>query len=211
MSIPSRNLTLCLVAAVLLGACGSGANPNAAAERAAAAARNAARKAANPADQISRNMVGAVALNKAANVPVQVKFELRDRPHVAQPVDVDLVIVPMSGSVDRVSGKLVAEEGLDVVEGGQIPAIDHPVEGVPIRHTIKLMAQEQGIFTFSAVVTVDSGGQSSTQTFAMPVIAGEGMPDLPAKPAPGSPATAAAPGRPALAATSASTSSAASQ
>jgi hypothetical protein len=146
-----------------------------------AAARAAAARAAKPAD----SLVSAVAANKSSTVPLQVKFDLLDRPDVGKPVDVKLVIVPMSGSVDRISGKVQADEGLELVEGAQIPATERPAEGVPIEHAIKVRPQRDGIFTFSAVVTVDSGGVSSSETYSMPVIAGAGLPDLPANgPAP---------------------------
>ena len=194
MWIYCRNLTLCLVAAALACGCGSSAQPDAAAKAAAAAA--AARKAASSVDAASRNLVGAVALNKTPSIPVEVRFALHERPAVAQPVDIDLVIVPLSASVDRVLGKVVSEDGLEVVDGAQIPATDHPTEGVPIRHTIRVVPRQDGIFMFSAVVTVDSGGEASTQSFVMPVIAGAGLADLPASaPAAGARGAAAAPGR----------------
>jgi hypothetical protein len=202
MQTVTRTLTLSLAAAALLSGCGSGSHP--AASNPATRAQ-AARKAVNPADAISANMVSAVAVNKTASVPVEVRFELKNHPQVAQPVDVDLVIVPLSGAVDRVSGKVETEDGLDLVDGAQIPASERPAEGVPIRHTIRIQPKQDGIFTFSAVVTVDAGGGSSSQTFSIPVIAGAGMPDLPAHPTPTPAAStaAAAPARtsPALAAT----------
>lgn len=172
-----RTVTLCLAAATLLAGCGSG-TPQGAANLSAKA--RAAAKAVKPADAISANMVSAVALNKTAGVPVEVRFEIKDRPQVAQPVDVDLVIVPLSASVDRVSGKVQTEDGLDLIDGADFPTSDHPAEGVPIRHTVRVQPKQDGIFVVSAVLTVDGGGQSSTQTFSMPVIAGAGMPDLPA-------------------------------
>ena len=54
------------------------------------------RKPANPADARLRTMVNAVPGHKPTTLPVQVKFDLRDRPQVAQPLDIELVIVPLS-------------------------------------------------------------------------------------------------------------------
>jgi hypothetical protein len=161
----------------MLGGCGSKEKTG------APAATLAVHKAANPSASLSRRMVSAVAANKPPAVPVQVRFELRERPIVAQPLDIDLVIVPMSAAIDRVSGKVVTEDGLDLVEGGEIAATERPAEGVPLEHTVKVLPQRDGIFTFRAVVTVDSGGQTSTETFSMPVIAGAGEKDTPAAPA----------------------------
>jgi hypothetical protein len=173
----SRTLIFGLSALVILWGCGSGTHSGEAAKASAAAA--AARKAAQGSD----TMVSAVTLNKTPTaVPVEVKFELRDRPQVAQPANVDLIILPMSAAVDRVSGKVEADDGLELLDGAQIPGTEHPAEGVPIRHSIKVRADRDGIFTFSAVLVVEAGGQSVTETFSMPVIAGSGEPDLQAKP-----------------------------
>jgi len=185
------NLGALLATVGLLAACGSGST-----ESAAEARRAAAHRAVSPADAQARNMVNAVADAKGgAPVPVQVKFQLKSRPDVAQPLDVDIIIVPISGSVDRVVGTVEGEEGLDIVDGGQIPAADRPAEGVSIAHTIRVLPKRDGIFTLSAVLTVDSAGQSSRETYSIPIIAGAGMPNLPTRTATsaGSPGTAAKP------------------
>jgi len=191
----NRNLALGLLVGGILCGCSSGQDSGDGARLSARAA--AARKAAKAPDIL----VSAVPASKNATFPVQVKFDLKDRPDVGQPVDINLVILPTSASVDRISGKVQADDGLELVDGAQIPASDRPAEGVPIQHTIKVRPERDGIFTFSAVLTVDTGGQSNTETYSMPVIAGAGMPDLPASPGTGKPApapTAAGPpaGRP---------------
>jgi hypothetical protein len=182
-----RSLALSVAAAALLAGCGWRSSGDAAKP---SAAKPVTRKAVNAADELSRNMVSAVAANKPSALPIQVKFELRDRPNVGQPVELDLAIVPMSASVDRVSGKVEGEEGLEVVEGGQIAASDRPPEGTPIRQSLKVVPRQEGILTVHVVVTVDAAGQTSSEAYAIPLIAGSGSPDLPAKPA--GPATAAA-------------------
>jgi hypothetical protein len=192
---PLAHLTLIVLAAALLGGCGShspGAGP-----AGQSASKAAAKKPLTREDEFSRNMVSAVAANKPSMVPVQVKFDLRDRPDVGQPVQVDLAIVPMSASVDRVSGKVEGEDGLELTEGAEIAATERPAEGVPIRHAVKVLPRRQGIFTVRAVVTVDAGGVASTESYSMPVIAGAGAGENPGKPGPPATAavTAAAPAR----------------
>src|SRR5262249_17948422 len=115
-----------------------------------------------------------------------------DRPQVGQPIELSLAIVPMSASVDRVSGKVEGEEGLEVVAGAQIAATDHPAEGAPIRQSVKVLPRQEGILMIHAVMTVDAAGQTSSEAYAIPLIAGGKAVDLPGKP-PG-PATAAAVG-----------------
>jgi hypothetical protein len=169
--ILGRNLTLFVAAAALVAGCGWRSSSEAAKP---AAAKPMSRKAVNAAEELSRNMVSAVAANKPSAVPIQVKFELRDRPQVGQPVELSLAIVPMSASVDQVSGKVEGEEGLEVIEGAQIAATDHPAEGAPIRQSVKVLPKQEGVLTIHAVVTVDAAGRSSSETYAIPVIAGGG-------------------------------------
>ena len=183
-----RNLAMSLAAAALITGCGSRSGGTATTE---APAKKITRKAGNPADELSRTMVSAVAANKPSTLPVQVKFELRARPDIGQPVDVDLAIVPLSASVDRVAGKVEGEDGLELLEGGQIEPTDRPAEGVPIRHPVKVLPKREGIFTVHAVLTVDSGGQSSTESYSVPVIAAASAPEEPGKPRGSSPAAGA--------------------
>jgi len=191
MWILGRNVGTQLALLGLLWGCGSGGNSNTPVTR-----HTASHKAVSAADARSRNMVGAVADPKGDPVPLQVRFQLRSRPQASQPLDVDLEITPVSGSVDRVSGTLQGEDGLDLVDGTQIAPQDRPPEGVPIEHTVRVLPKRDGIFTLNALVTVDSAGQSTRETYSIPIIAGAGMPDLD-KPVtgPASPASGSAPAK----------------
>ncbi len=177
-----------VLAAVMLTACGS---HSAGTPAPGAAAKSVAPKPLNPLDQLSRNMVSAVAATKPSTIPVQLKFELLSRPDVGQPVEVDLAIVPMSASVERISGKIEGEDGLELIEGAEIGATERPPEGVPIRHSVKLVPSREGIFTVRAALTVDAAGVSSTEAYSIPLIASAAAPGTPAGPAP----AAAAPAR----------------
>ena len=176
----TRNLSAALAAAGLLWGCGSGKDAGSAG---AAKQQPTVRKALKPADK-TLSMVSAVAdRTRGGPVPVQVKFELKARPEPAQPLDVDIAIVPVSGAVDRVTGKVEGEDGLELLDGAQIPTAERPAEGVAIEHTVRVLPKRDGIFTLSASLTVDAAGQTTSATFAIPVIAGAGMPELQAKPA----------------------------
>lgn len=185
-----RTITLAaaLVGLALAGGCGSGHKDARAAGDAAAA-----RKSQRADDGLAR-MVGGVTSVKPGSspLPLQLKFDLRERPQVAQPLDVDLAVIPLSGAIDRVFGKVVGEEGLELVGGGDLQEATKPPEGVPIQYSVKVLPKTDGIYTLTANISVDSGGVISTQTYTVPVIAGQGIPDLPAGPTPNKgPATAA--------------------
>jgi hypothetical protein len=136
-------------------------------------------------------MVSAVPATKPSTVPLQVKFELSERPDIGQPLELDLAIVPMSAAIDRVSGKVEGEDGLELVDGAEIAPAERPVEGTPIRHVVKVLPKREGIFTVRAVLTVDAGGSPSTESYLMPVIADSDAAATPGKPA-APPAAAAA-------------------
>jgi len=169
------------VAILTLCACSSGDTPGTAAG--AASPRQTAPRKSLPSSVLSPDMVGAVSAAGGGAPAVQVKFELRQRPGVAQPLDIDLAIVPASGALDMISGKVEVGDGLELAAGGEIPATERPVEGVPILHSIKVLPKKDGIFTVSAVVNIDAAGQSTSQTFSIPVIVGAGLPEPSAKPA----------------------------
>jgi hypothetical protein len=179
-----KGSALALGAIAVLCACSSGEAPAAAggAGGGAGAAAAAARKPHPAASLVSPDMVSAAASAGSLPAPVQVKFELKSRPGAGQPLDIDLVIVPSTGSVDQVSGQVEAGEGLELAAGGQIPPMDRPPQGIPIVHSIKVLPTREGIFTLNAVLKLDSAGQSSSQTFSIPVIVGGGLPE-PQKPA----------------------------
>jgi hypothetical protein len=171
------NLGPALAATVMLFGCGSGESPGIAGTAPSAAA--APRKPV-PGGVVSPNMVSAVSSARTGPASVQVKFELRERPDVAQPLDIDLVILPGPATVDRLYGRVEVADGLQLTEGAQIAPSDRPGDGIPIRHSIKVLPTRDGIFTVNAVVSVDSAGQSWSQTFSIPVIVGAGS-ALPAK------------------------------
>ena len=120
-------------------------------------------------------MVSAVAASKPSAVPVQVRFALHSRPSAGQPLDVQLVLVPTSGAIDRIAGKIVTDDDLDFVDGAEIAATEHPAEGVPIDHPLRVLPRHDGVFTLNVVVTVVSGSNTANESFSMPLIVGEGI------------------------------------
>jgi hypothetical protein len=169
----TSNLGAALAASVILSGCGSGETPGVAGAPAkpAATPRNA-----QPGDLVSPNMVSAASGARTGPAAVQLKFELRERPDVAQPLDIDVVIVPASATLDRLYGRVETGDGLELAEGAQIAPTERPVEGIPIRHSIKVLPKRDGMFTVNAVVSMDAAGQSWSQTFSIPVIVAAASP-----------------------------------
>ena len=166
--------------ALVLAGCGSKSEPAPAHARAAAPVR----KAATPADSLSPYLVGAVTTAKSGAGLLQLKFELAARPAVGEPVDLDLVIVPQADNITQISGTVQGDDGLEVVSGDTIAPADKITFGTPIHHALKVRARRDGIFTLSAAMTVESGGQMLAPVYSMPLIAGNGQADTGAASAP---------------------------
>src|SRR5579883_995222 len=175
-----RNALAALAIVLAVTACGS-ADKGAATNAQQAAART---RKLSPEEQLKRSLVAGVTQTKpgTAAQPIQVQFAVQGRPDVAQPVEVVVAIVPTSGNLDRIFGRVDGDEGLEV-DSGDIEEVTKPVENTPIHHTVKVLPKKDGIYTLTATVSVDSAGQISTQTYLFPLIAGKGMPDLPTAPA----------------------------
>jgi len=173
ISVRATSCLLAALAACSLVACGSGSR---------AGGGTAQTTGGKQSDKASANaqslagMVSGVAPPGAATSSVQVKFQLKERPEVAQPLDVDVVIVPVYGNLERISGKFAGDDGLEMVGGQDIAAIEKPVEGTPIHRTVQVLPKRAGVFTLTAILTVDSEGQSTSQSFSTPVIAGDSPP-----------------------------------
>jgi len=174
MSNEPRGRRLALACAALCGlaACnwspfGAGAHPGQAASSAHA------RSAALPGAKREADMVTAVSGGKT-QLPVEVKFALRQRPELGQPIALDLEVVP-SAPLDRVITSFHAEDGLTLANADKPIEHDRADPGVPIEQTLSLTAHQDGIFYVNATVLADWGTESVAHTFTIPVIAGAGV------------------------------------
>jgi hypothetical protein len=166
-----------VVAALLLGlhGCGSSKDSNAATGKTSA---NVGKKhVTDPGKLAPEDMVAAVSAGKGGP-PVGLKFELRSPPQAGQALDMDLVILPDAQSIERIIAKFQGSDGLDLVEGGDLAAVDKPAQGSVIRHVVRVLPKQDGIYTVTAAVSVDLPSDSITRTFTIPVIVGEGLPEL---------------------------------
>jgi len=168
-------------AALWLCACGTSSTPDATTGVPNRTAQKA-KKASNPIDASVADMSSAVSVTKAVSA-VQLKFELKDRPAPGSPVEVDLALIPMDPALAHVSAKFEGEAGLQLVNAGDALSVDKPPPGIPIKRTVTVLPQADGIYTLHAMVTASSGGDSRTTSFAVPVIAGAGLSDVAPKPA----------------------------
>ena len=130
----------------------------------------------DPTTRSPQDMVAAVTPGKAGP-PVELKYELREPPQAGQLLDVDIAVVSDAPQIDRIYAKFQGGTGLDLIEGADLAHVEKPASGAVIRHVVRVLPKEDGIFTVSAAVTVDSVNDSTTRIYSIPVIVGEGLPE----------------------------------
>jgi hypothetical protein len=167
------------VAALLLTlyGCGSSTDSTGAGNSKKSASTASKKHAVDPGDRPLDDMVAAVSAGKGGP-PVRLKFELRSSPQAGQPLDLDFAILPDVQSIERINAKFQGSEGLELVDGGDLAAVDKPAQGAVIRHVVRVLPKQDGIYTVTAAVSVDLASDSITRTFTIPVIVGEGLPEL---------------------------------
>jgi hypothetical protein len=165
---------------LVVSGCGSDTSPGAAASAANAKAHKQHKSPTKPGEEPLDDMVAAVSASKAGP-PVELKFSLPTRPEVGQVMDIDVAVVPRAPVPDTVSVSFQVVDGIDIVDGSQVEPVGNLVDGTPIRHVVRILPKRDGIFALTAVVSFTSANLDSNRTFAIPVIAGEGLPDQVAK------------------------------
>jgi hypothetical protein len=166
------------VAVLLLGLYGCGSSKDSKDADAGKTAASAGKKhVTTPGSLALEDMVAAVSAGKGGP-PVGLKFELRAPPQVGQPLEMDVAILPDAQSIERINARFSGSDGLELVDGGDLAAVDKPALGTVIRHVVRVLPKQDGIYTVTAAVSVDLASDSITRTFTIPVIVGEGLPEL---------------------------------
>jgi hypothetical protein len=140
----------------------------------------ASQRVSDPSTRSPQDMIAAVSVGKGGP-PVGLKFELRSKPEAGQPLDLDFVVLPDAPEIERIDARFDGGENLALVDGETLAAVQKPALGSVIRHLVRLLPKQDGIFTVTAAVTVTLANDSITRTFTIPIVVGEGLPELTAK------------------------------
>jgi hypothetical protein len=178
---PNSLLPFVLGLTLVAAGCGSNNQPGPTQAKVAAPVK----KAPSPADSLSPYLVSAVTTGKTGATMLQVKYELSGRPDVGEPVDVDLVIIPQADNIDSISGTVQGDDGVEITSGETISPAEKPTFGNPIHRALKVRAMRDGIFSLSAALSIQTGGQTLAPVYSMPIIAGNGLGEAGAPSAPG--------------------------
>ncbi|MEZ5499044.1 MAG: hypothetical protein R3E77_06410 [Steroidobacteraceae bacterium] len=181
MKVSMRTSVSLLAICGLLGACGDRAAPDEDAARAAEQARQQALVAAAGAEaELGANFINAVSAGKST-APVNVKFDIRSRPEVGQPVEVELAVVPVAPDLERIGLTFQTPDGLSISGGGSFGDLQRPLPGKIAKHVLTITPGREGAYTITVVALADSKDSSLARVFAIPLLVG---PPLPAAAAP---------------------------
>ncbi len=128
------------------------------------------------------DMIAAFSATRGQPGLVDLKFKLDKRPAVGEPVDIELALIP-SVELERLFARFQGSDGLQIVSGAETEHFERPAKGAAVGHKLTVTAKTDGIFYITAVVLADSENESVARTFAIPLIAGQGLSELPGAPA----------------------------
>jgi hypothetical protein len=131
------------------------------------------RVAATQSDKALQNMVTAFSVAEG-QVPLDVKFEIKQRPEVDKPTDIVLALIPKAG-LERVQARISAGEGLELLKGSETAQFTRPAAGVPLMHDLSVLAKKDGIFYVRVTIILDSPSESVSRIYTVPLIAGSGI------------------------------------
>ena len=123
------------------------------------------------AEQQTAGMTLAVGIGKAA-LPLQLKFELAQRPQAGQALDINLALlpqIPAEGAVIQVS----ASDGVEVAKAASeisVPALD---EGGVYRETLSVTPTKDGVLLVSVNLTLKHDDIEESKGYSVPIIVGE--------------------------------------
>ena len=118
-------------------------------------------------------MVDAVGPSEA-EMPVELKFSIRNRPEIGQDDEIDYALVPHGVGIDTIHVAFGAPDGLEVTELGPSLAAVKPADGTPIFGSVTIRPISTGLFTLTAAVGIHTPNQSEGLLFRIPVIVSEG-------------------------------------
>jgi hypothetical protein len=164
------NYLLVIAMLALVAACEKDPEPAAAGAPTAAPKGNAAATAAD-AEDATRGMVSGVAAGRAADAVVDLKFELKSRPEVGKPLTVDIALLPKVAT-ETMNITYLATEGLAVQPTTMPSKYERVQAGSVYRHQATVIPKENGVFSLSAIVMVQTDTGDVTRTFSIPVVIG---------------------------------------
>jgi hypothetical protein len=122
--------------------------------------------------QLTAGMVEAVAQGKA-QAPIDVKFDLLQRPVQGQPLDVAIALLPQAAARSA-TVVVTGSDGLKVDQGEEqfeFPAVE---AAQVYRHSIKVTPTTEGLYLLTLSVSLQHDQTSDSRVFSVPILVGNG-------------------------------------
>ena len=165
----ARQLVCLGLMTVMLAACGSKEEappaPATDAPKQAAQPKPAAPAVADPTDKMAR-AVG----NGKPGAAVDIKYEFASKPEVGKPVQLEVALIPSAG-VDSLEATFSGMEGITLA-GPLTATLNSAKAGEPYKHSLSVLANQNGVFYITVSVNTQISGASLGRTFSIPFVAG---------------------------------------
>jgi len=161
-----------VVSALLLAlaACGKDTESKPATTSVNAPAPGDGTTAGDGAADATRDMVAGVTAAKGDGL-VDLKFKVKARPQLGQPLVIDVAFLPNVAS-DLMRATFISTEGLSV-RSSEVPADYERVQpGAVYRHQLTVVPLYNGVYFVSAIISMQTSTGDVTRTFSIPVVVG---------------------------------------
>jgi hypothetical protein len=135
----------------------------------------------NP-QELTAGMVEAVAQGKAQS-PIDLKFDLLERPVPGQPLDVAIALLPQTAAQSATIA-VTGSDGLKVDPGEaqfEFPAVE---AAQVYRHSIKVTPTSEGFYLLTLAVSLQREQTSDSRVFSVPILVGSSPASAPSGRAP---------------------------
>jgi hypothetical protein len=163
---------LALVAAAGLAGCGGSGAPGGSDAASGATGSSAATGKQRRGD--GAGMVAAVSAVGKPGAPVEMKFDILERPEPGKTVPIVIEVTPIGADIATLDVSVQATDGIEVLDGAQMPQLQKPADGATARHTVNVRPQRDGVFYVSIVALVEQPSGSIARSFSIPIIVGGG-------------------------------------
>jgi hypothetical protein len=120
------------------------------------------------AEELTAGMAMAPTLGKSS-LPLDVKFELADRPKIGQMLEINLALVPQIAG-GPVTVQISGATGMDVAQGENQFELTEVEAGEVYRHTLRVTPSADGVLLTNITVSLKHEEIDDSKAFSIPVI-----------------------------------------
>jgi hypothetical protein len=118
--------------------------------------------------ELTAGMVEAAGQGKAQG-PIDLKFELAQKPKVGQQLEINLALLPQIDA-KTATIQVAPTDGLTLPDGAGQFDITAIAEGEVYRHTINVLPTAEGVFVMGVTLLLKNDEATETRAFSIPII-----------------------------------------